>query len=338
MDYYLLDFEGLLPLFYRKHTAGRDSNLILIFAKILTVFSISLIGYITNKIKWLPIESSKYLSQLLINISSPCLIIFSLSQQELNKETVSSVVQTAALMLVALITATVLAYFFVKVLKMPAEDRGVYQSALTLTNSGFMGFPLALAVFGEKGLFLMIIANAVFTLYTYSVGVLVLISGKEERLTAGTVLRSIVSIPVVSSVIGLVIFAFGIPLPSLLSDFLQMVGNITIPLSMIIIGIQLAESKVREVLNNRHIYETIILKLAVFPAALFVLFIFLPVSPFVLCIVVFAMSMPTAAVTPVLSEIHGVNAKLAAQAVFITTMLSMLTIPVAAILLHLYLR
>jgi predicted permease len=312
--------------------------LILIFAKILTVFSISLIGYIANKIKWLPIESSKYLSQLLINISSPCLVIYSMSQQELNRETTSSVIQVAALMFLALTTAAVLAFFAVKVMKAPAADRGVYQAALVLTNSGFMGFPLALAVFGEKGLFLMIIANAVFTLYTYSVGVLMLIAGKEERLTAGTVLRSIVSIPVVSSVIGLVIFAFGIPLPSLLGDFLKTVGNITIPLSMIIIGIQLAESRVREVLNNRHIYETIVLRLAVIPAALFIVFMWLPVNPFAFCIVIFAMSMPTAAVTPVLSEIHGVNAKLAAQAVFITTMLSMLTIPVAAILLHLYLK
>jgi predicted permease len=107
---------------------------------------------------------------------------------------------------------------------------------------------------------------------------------------------------------------------------------------MIIIGIQLAESRVREVLNNRHIYETIVLRLAVIPAALFAIFMWLPVNPFVLCIVIFAMSMPTAAVTPVLSEIHGVNAKLAAQAVFITTMISMLTIPAVAILLHLYLR
>lgn len=312
--------------------------MIIIFAKILTVFSISLIGYITNKIKWLPIESSKYLSQLLINISSPCLVIYSMSQQELNKETTSSVVQVALLMLLALTAATVLAFFAVKVMKVPAADRGVYQAALTLTNSGFMGFPLALAVFGEKGLFLMIIANAVFTIFTYSAGVLMLISGKEEKLTPKTVMRSILSIPVVSSVIGLVIFAFGIPLPSLLLDFLETVGNITIPLSMIIIGIQLAESRVREVLNNRHIYETIVLRLAVVPAALFVLFMWLPVNPFVLCIVIFAMSMPTAAVTPVLSEIHGVNAKLAAQAVFITTMLSMLTIPVVAILLHLYLR
>jgi predicted permease len=231
----------------------------------------------------------------------------------------------------------VLAYFSVKILKAPMEDRGVYQAALVLTNSGFMGFPLALAVFGEKGLFLMIIANAVFTLYTYSVGVLMLISGKGERLTPGAVFRSIVSIPVVSSIIGLVIFAFGIPLPTLLADFLETVGNITIPLSMIIIGIQLAESRVREVLNNRHIYETIVLRLVVVPAALFAVFMWLPVNPFVLCVVIFAMSMPTAAVTPVLSEIHGVNAKLAAQTVFITTLLSMLTIPVVAILLHLYL-
>jgi predicted permease len=180
----------------------------------------------------------------------------------------------------------------------------------------------------------MIIANAVFTIFTYSAGVLMLISGKEERMTLKTALRSILSIPVVSSIVGLVIFVFGIPLPSLLVDFLETVGNITIPLSMIIIGIQLAESRVGEVLNNRHIYEMIVLRLAVVPAALFVIFMWLPVNPLVLCIVIFAMSMPTAAVTPVLAEIHGVNAKLAAQIVFITTMCSLITIPICGMILY----
>jgi predicted permease len=271
---------------------------------------------------------------LLINISSPCLVVYSLSQQELNRDSISSVVQTALLMLLALTAASALGYLFVKVLKMPAEDRGLYQAAQALTNCGFMGFPLALAVFGDKGLFLMIIANAVFTIFTYSAGVLMLISGKEERLTLKTAMRSILSIPVVSSIVGLVIFAFGIPLPSLLVDFLETVGNITIPLSMIIIGIQLAESRVGEVLTNRHIYEMIVLKLAVIPAALFVVFMWLPVNRFALCIVIFAMSMPTAAVTPVLAEIHGVNAKLAAQIVFITTMCSLITIPICGIILY----
>ncbi len=311
--------------------------MILIFAKIFSVFSISFIGYIANRINWLPADSTKYLSLLLINIASPCLVIYSMSQQELTAETVASVLQAAGLMLAALLIASLIAYFTVKIMKVPAADRGVYQIVLVLTNSGFMGFPLSFAVFGEKGLFLTIIANAVFTLYTYSAGVLMLISGKEEKLTVMTAVRSLFSVPVVTSVIGLVIFAFGIPLPSLLVNFLDTVGGITIPLSMIIIGIQLAESRVGEVLNNKHIYETLILRLAVFPAVLFGILMWLPVSPFVLCIIIFAMAMPSAAITPVLSEIYDVNAKLAAQAVFVTTLFSLISIPICAILLNLYL-
>lgn len=332
MDY-LLDFKGMLP--YSIVSVPREGKgLLLIFAKILTVFSISLIGYITNKIRWLPIESSKYLSQLLINISSPCLVVYSLSQQEMNKETTSSAIQVAVLMFLALMIATVLAFFAVKVMKTPTADRGVYQVSLVLTNCAFMGYPLALAVFGEKGLFLMIVASVVFTIYTYTAGVLMLISGKEGRLAPKTVLQSILSIPVISCVIGLVIFVFEIQLPSLLVYFLETVGNMTIPLSMIIIGIQLAESRVREVLNNRHIYETVVLRLAVFPAVIFAVFIWLPVNPLAFCIVIFAMSMPTAAVTSVISEIYGVNPKLSAQIVFITTMCSLITIPICGLLLY----
>ncbi len=311
--------------------------MVLIFAKILSVFGISIIGFAANKLKWLPVESTKYLSLLLINIASPCLVIYSMSQEELTDGTIASVVQTDVLMLLALVTATLLSIFTVRVMKVPAADRGVFRTLLVLTNCGFMGYPLSLAVFGEKGLFLMIIANAVFMLYTYSVGVFMLIYGRDEKLTIMTALKSIVSIPVVSTIIGLLIFAFGIRLPFLLENFLGTVGGITIPLSMIIIGIQLAESKARDVLKNKHLYETLILKLIVFPAVLFAILMWLPFEKYAFSIVIFAMAMPSAAIIPMLSEVYGTNAKLAAQAVFITTMCSLITIPICAVLLNLYL-
>lgn len=308
-----------------------------IFIKILSVFSILLIGYGANKLKWLPIESTKYLSLLLINITSPCLVIYSMSRQELSRETVSSVAQTAGLMLLALLIFTALSAAAVRIMKTPAEDRGVYRALLVLTNSGFMGFPLSLAVFGEKGLFLIIIANSVFMLYTFTAGILILISGRDEKLTVKEAFQSIVSVPVVSTVIGLAVFISGIRLPELLVDFLDTVGAITIPLSMIIIGIQLAESKAGEVLKNRHIFETLILKLVVLPAILLGMFLWLPVYPLVLCVVIFAMAMPSAAVIPVLAEIYGMNAKLAAQSVFVNTMFSLISLPVYALILQYFL-
>ena len=311
--------------------------MIVIFAKILSVFGITFVGFGANKIKWLPLDSAKYLSVLLVNIASPCLVISSMSQQEMTGAAISSVKQTVLFMLLALMTATLISIFTVKLMKVPFQDRGIYRAVLVLTNNGFMGYPLSLAVFGEKGLFLMIVANAVFTIYLYSAGVILMTYDKGGKRDIAGTMKSILSIPVISSIVGLLIFVFSIPMPSILISFFDSVGGMTIPLSMLIIGIQLAESKVREVLTNRHLFATIILRLIVFPAVLFGLFMWAPFDPFVFCIIIFAMTMPSAAVVPVLAEIYQMNARLAAQAVFITTMFSLITIPISGILLTLYL-
>lgn len=307
--------------------------MIIIFAKILSVFSISFMGYIANKLNWLPAESTKYLSRLLVNLTNPCLILYSMNQQELTEATLKSVIQVAGLMLLALVIGSAISFFAVKLMRVPAEDRGVYQMLLVFANSGFMGYPLTLAIFGEHGLFLMIIGNLIVILYTYTAGVIMLISGKDGRAAIKDMLKSIISIPVITSMTGLLIFTSGIQLPSLLENYLGTVGAITIPLSMIIIGIQLAESKMTEVLNNKHIFEALILKLIVIPASLFVILSWIPVSHLVFCIVIFAAAMPSAAIVPVLSDLYAANSKLAAQVVFITTLFSLITIPVYAILL-----
>lgn len=311
--------------------------MLIIFVKILSVFGITFIGYGANKIKWLPIESTKYLSLILVNIASPCLVVYSMSRQVLTEDTFASVTQSAGLMLLAMTVTALISIAVVKWMKVPQSDRGVYRLLLTFTNNGFMGYPLSLAIFGEDGLFLMIIVNAVFMIYLYSVGVIILIYDKDGKIDLKSAMKSIVSIPFLTSVIGLLMFFLGIHLPSLVENFLKTIGDMTIPLSMIIIGIQLAESRIRDVLTNKHLYMIMILKLSVLPAFLFGIFVWLPLNTLVLCIVIFAMTLPSAAVIPVLSDIYGTNTKIASQGVFLTTMLSMISIPICALLLTLYL-
>ncbi len=310
----------------------------MMFAKILSVFGISLIGYFANKRGWLPIASSRYFSILLVNISSPCLVLYSMSAQEMSEKALENVFHVASLMLSVLVVSTILSMVLVKIMRVPDGKKGVYSALLILTNNGFMGYPLSYAVFGKQGLFLMIVANAVFTFYLYSVGAILLIYDGEGQLNIRTTLRSIVSIPVVASLIGIGIFVMGIKLPPLFAEFLKTVGDITIPLSMIIIGIQLAESKVKEVLNNKQLIYILILKLVILPAILFGIFMWIPVDPFVFVVVIFAMAMPSAAVVPVLAEIYHADAKTAAQNVFVTTMFSLGTIPIWGILLIQYIN
>ncbi|MBR0597565.1 AEC family transporter [Sinanaerobacter chloroacetimidivorans] len=309
----------------------------MIFINILSVFSITLIGFVANKIKWLPLESSKYLSQILVNISSPCLVIYSMSQQDLTSDSLASVKQVMLLMLLMLVAGSILSVPIVKIMKVEKNDQGVYRTLLALTNNGFMGYPLALAVFGQAGLFLMIVANAIFCIYLYSVGLLLMLYDREEKMNAKDTLKSIFSIPVISCVIGLLIFIFGIEFSPVLENFLNTVGSMTIPLSMLIIGIQLAGSSIREVLQNRKLFLATILKLTVMPGILFLIFMSFHFIPLVFCVVVFAMAMPSAAVIVVLADIHGANSRLAAEGVFLTTLFSLISIPFIAILLTMYL-
>jgi predicted permease len=260
-----------------------------------------------------------------------------MSRQVLTKDTFASVTQSAGLMLLAMTVSALISIAVVKMMKVPQSDRGVYRMLLTFTNNGFMGYPLSLAVFGEDGLFLMIIANAIFMIYLYSVGIILLIYDKDGKMDIKSAMKSILSIPFITSAIGLLMFFFGIHLPFLVENFLKTIGDMTIPLSMLIIGIQLTESRVRDVLTNKYLYITMLLKLIVMPVLLFGLFVWLPFNSLAFCIVIFAMTLPSAAVIPVLSDLYGTNTKVASQGVFLTTMLSMITIPIYALLLTLYL-
>jgi len=312
---------------------------IAVFINILCVFVIGGIGFAANKLKWLPIESAKYLSLVLVNISNPCLILGTMERQEATAETRISFVHICLLMVAAFVIATLLSYFFGKILKMPKTDRGIYQAALVYTNCGFMGFPLALAVFGERGLFYMIAANVLFAVFVYSAGLMMILSGrKTDKPMLKTLTESIFSIPVISSLIGIAVFMLDINFPLPISNLFSTIGAMTIPLSMIIIGVQLAESNVGEIVKNKYLVETTVLKLLVFPALIFAAFMWLPIDRLVISIVVFSMVMPAAVVISVICEIYNANAKLAAQVVFVTTLFSLITIPVAGVLLTMFVQ
>lgn len=308
-----------------------------VFSNIISIFSITLVGYLAAKLNWLPLESSKFLSKLLINITSPCLILYSMSHQELTSSTGIIVKQVMILTFLAFTIASLLSVPAAKIMKASKEERGTYRVLLSITNNGFMGYPLALAVFGEKGLFLMISSNAVMCLFLYSGGVFLMTYDKHERFNITSLVKSIVSIPVLSILTGLIIFATGFQFPVPVDRFLDTLGGMTVPLSMLVIGIQLQGSSAREVARNHKMFITVLIRLIVSPVLFFLLLWQAPIDPLVLCIVVYTMSMPSAAAIVVLSELYGTDTRLAAEGVFLTTTCSLVTIPVVSILLTAFL-
>lgn len=309
----------------------------IVLGKVVAVFLMVLIGFAAGKLGWLPISASKYFSKLVINIAAPCVVIYSMGQQQLDNDTLLIMLQIFGIAIAVYSISGLLSMLIVKLMKVDKSDKGIYKNFLTFTNNAFMGFPVAYALFGSQGMFLMVLANVIMPLFLYTLGVSNLKELQKDNSGKLAVLKQrvkeIFTPPVVSVLIGLVIFIFGIPIPSVINDVLDTVGATMAPLCMIVIGIQLTESSPRRVMMNHKLTIMSLLRLIILPALAFLPMFLLKLDPLVICIMTLNVMMPCSAACVALAEEYGRNAKLAAEGTFLSTLFSMGTIPVIGLLL-----
>ena len=123
----------------------------LVFGKILSIFLIIGIGYVANKTDIMPMAANRYLVALLLRVTCPCMIIASITSNELREDTLSLSLQTLVGGIMFFAVSALLGWVLsAKVIKVePAENVGVYTFAFGSINSGFIGFPITLAIFGS---------------------------------------------------------------------------------------------------------------------------------------------------------------------------------------------
>ena len=128
----------------------------------------------------------------------------------------------------------------------------------------------------------------------------------------------------------------GLHLPKLIFDSVELVGDITVPLSMLVVGMQLGESNIERIIKNKSLVLMSILKMTVVPALVFLLVNWLPLTDEVKVTAVFAAAFPTAVVTSALALMEKKNSLLSAESIALTTLISVGVIPVTALLLSAY--
>lgn len=308
-----------------------------VLGKVTAVFIMVLIGYGANKIGWLPIESSKYLSKIVINIAAPCVVIYSMSEQVLNQKAISIMFIVFGLAFAMYMLSWFLSMLIVKLLKIEPDDRGVYKNFLIFTNNAFMGFPVAYALFGSEGMFVMVLANVMMPIFLYTLGVHNLHKPGELQGSKLEVFKQraskMINPPVISTLIGLVIFLLQIPIPTVIGDVLDAVGSMMAPLCMIVIGLQLTESSPAKVMTNHKLIIVSLFRLLIIPTLMFTPLYLLNVEPLVICIMTLNAMLPCSAVCVALAEEYKNDVKLAAEGTFLTTLFSVATIPVIGVLL-----
>lgn len=305
-----------------------------VFSKIIVIFAVVAVGYFCNKKDILPNESEGALVNLLILVVCPCMILSSLATKTLEADTISKTLLVLLLSTVYFIVGPLLAFLYKGIFKnTPKEDIGVLMAIITSVNTGFMGFPITKSIFGDDIFFLIVIQNIVLNIYFYSGVILQINYGHNETGNIGSTIKSIINPNVIAATIGLVILFGGIKLPGPATEFLDMLGGVTTPLSMLIVGMRLANSNFKAVFRNKDLILAAIIKMLVIPPIVFLLVNWLPIPADVKLLMIWCACFPTAVVLVGLSSKYRRNATLAAEGMAVTTTMSLVLLPVYATIL-----
>lgn len=304
------------------------SNLSAVASQVFILFILISIGFICGKAKIINDDISKGLSDLVLYLATPAVIINSFLRP-FDKSMLLKLLIAFAVSIVFHLISGIIAYPLLKNKDINAKI--VSRFAVIFSNAGYMALPLQLAILGNDGVFLGSAYVVIFNIALWTYG-LVLFGGKESKITVSKV---IFNPGVIAITAGMIIFlcGSGTLIPTPISSVIVHIGNLNTPVPMIIIGYYLSKSKIITAITDKRIWLPVILRIVVSPSICLLLLFLLQQTPFAIenkiavsCIV--AVSAPCAAVTTVFSAKFNRDTSLSVKLVSISTLLSIITMPI----------
>ncbi|UKK67770.1 AEC family transporter [Prevotella communis] len=296
----------------------------------ITLFVIVVVGYAAGKLRYMGGDFDRKLSSLVINWTCPALILSSSMTGDLPDR--QYILPLLGISVLTYVVLTALAWGFSRLLTKRIEHRGILSFAMVFGNVGFMGYPVVASIFGHQAVFYAAVLNVVNTFAVFTIGTMMITGGEgsdRERFNK----KVLYSTPMLSAYLSMLIVALGIDnIPGYVSQPLTMIGNITVPAALLIIGSSMSQLPLRALLGTPVVYATTLLRLAVLPLGVHFLCRGLGFDPFVANINTVVIAMPVATYGTILCLKYGRDTTLIAELTFITTLLSMLTIPLLVIL------
>ncbi len=299
--------------------------------QLIQLFFIICIGYLVFKIGILNENVNKHINSLVINVTMPLMIISSVLSIS-DRPDASIIVSLFSVSIGFFILMPVLAFIIVKIMfqtmHIVKARQGAYMFMMIFSNVGFMGMPILLAACGKDGptaVFYAAVLNIFFNLAVFTYGVIII--GYGSAVEATLKVKDLLSPGILSSVIAIIIYALNIHFPSTIENVFDTVGDLTSPLAMILVGSTLASMKLREVFNEWRIYVFTIIKQFILPILLYPVFRFCISDDLLFNVMFIEFLMPIANIALMLATEHGLDYKFVSKTIFISTLLSLVTIP-----------
>jgi predicted permease len=296
---------------------------------ILTI--IGLVGFIGAKAKILTTEGNKSLSRLILKITLPLLIFTTFANTKLSFELLSGLPYVVGTAVLSIIILFGLGSFSAKLQRLNSENTALHRASTMFGNIAFLGFPILDAIFpGGEGLIYASIFQLTHDAIMWTFGLFIL--NKSVQNQSKESWKHIINPATVSLFTGLVFLFLPFQLPKILYEPLHGIGHSTIYLSMIYTGAILNKTNFKSVILNYRSYILCFNKLLLCP--IIITFVFLFLSRFnlgiphkaIICAIM-QTAMPCMIIISVLAEELELNSKQSVENIFISSILSILTLP-----------
>lgn len=291
---------------------------------VLSLFIIILVGVYANKKGIITNNLNKGLTDILIKIALPFMIIssFMFTYDDTIK---SNVLKTFYYSLGAYTAMGAISFFMLLPIK--NDKRIVLHFANIFVNTGYVGFPVLNSIFGAEGIIYGSIFNLFFVIFVWTYGIILYKGNLEKNYLKSEVVSLLFNPSIIAVIIGIFIMVLDIKIEGALLHSIKNIGSITGPLSMLIIGVILSNVKIKQHLKDWTIYYGIAIKLLVIPAIIYFLSLMTGDSSKAVYSVIIMTAMPASAMTSILAESYNKEKEFAAIIVSATTLISLITVP-----------
>ena len=302
-------------------------------AQMMILFFIVILGFVARKLDIMSDQFDGTLSRLVLDVTLPCMILASVlnAQEAASRETVLSVMSYS---FIAYFITMIIAFIVPLLMRAPKQDRGLYTFMMTFSNVGFMGFPVLATVFGPDSILYGAVLNIPFTIFVFTAGVF-MISNHEGSLKHRLIMNAkrVISPAMISCLIAMIMALCGVHNMGAIGSAFDAMGSMTTPAALLIIGSSLAKYHPFEMLTNWRAYIATAVRLIGVPLILLVVLSGFIDDYLTIGVIVILLGMPTATNGLMLCLRYGGNLKIMTQGVFISTVASIVTIPLLSLAL-----
>lgn len=291
------------------------------------LFIILAVGFVIGKCAILTADGNRVLTRVVLFIGLPCTVLNSVFGYQPDV-IIGDTLLYLLMCFLSFGVAFAIAIPLVRISRGDKKNHGLLTYMSVFSNCGFMGFPVAIAIFGMASGLFTAMYNIAFNVLSFSVGIM-LVAGWGGKFKPKLLLNP----PLIASLLAIPIAFTGFSPPFVVAETVRIAGGITTPGAMLVIGASLSYIPLKNVFSEWRIWLSAALRLALIPLVVWLVFKPFIADELMLGVLVVMSAMPSAAQSAMFAIQYDGNEQIASAGVFVSTLLCVVTIPVLVWLL-----